>query len=54
MDSSFLLGMGKVGGAVKILLDIDKVLSADEMITIANVAETSEASATADKLASVD
>ena len=26
MDTSFILGMGKINGAVKILLDIDKVL----------------------------
>lgn len=31
VDSSFILGMGKVGDAVKILLDINKVLTADEL-----------------------
>jgi len=29
VDTQFLLGMGKVNGAVKILLDIDKVLGSD-------------------------
>ena len=49
VDSSFILGMGKVGDAVKILLDIDKVLSTDEMISITGAVETSEASATCEQ-----
>ncbi len=35
IDTDFILGMGKVGQAVKILLDIDKVLSSAEMAAIA-------------------
>ena len=35
VDTSFILGMGKVGDAVKILLDIDMVLSSDELKTVA-------------------
>lgn len=31
VDTSFILGMGKVNEAVKILLDIDKVLEANEL-----------------------
>lgn len=31
VDTSFILGMGKIGGSVKILLDIDKVLGGAEM-----------------------
>ncbi len=31
VSTDFILGMGKVGGAVKILLDIDKVLAGDNM-----------------------
>lgn len=31
VDTSFILGMGKVKGGVKILLDIDKVLSSEEL-----------------------
>ncbi len=33
--ADFILGMGKVGNAVKILLDIDKVLSASEVLAAA-------------------
>ena len=33
--TDFILGMGKVGEAVKILLDIDKVLSSAEVMAIA-------------------
>ena len=33
--TDFILGMGKVGEAVKILLDIDKVLSASEVMAVA-------------------
>jgi purine-binding chemotaxis protein CheW len=32
VDTAFILGMGKVRGAVKILLDIDKVLEADRLV----------------------
>ncbi|MDI9432374.1 MAG: chemotaxis protein CheW [Sedimentisphaerales bacterium] len=31
VDTSFILGMGKVGDAVKILLDIDKVLAGENL-----------------------
>ena len=31
VDTDFILGMGKVGDAVKILLDIDKVLAGDTL-----------------------
>jgi purine-binding chemotaxis protein CheW len=31
VDTDFILGMGKVGDAVKILLDIDKVLAGDNL-----------------------
>lgn len=34
VDTSFIQGMGKVGDAVKILLDIDKVLNADELSSV--------------------
>ena len=34
VDAQFILGMAKSKGAVKILLDVDKVLSADDMATI--------------------
>ena len=35
VDTAFILGMGKVGNAVKILLDINRVLSAGEMAELA-------------------
>jgi len=31
VDSDFILGMGKIGPSVKILLDIDKVISVDDV-----------------------
>jgi purine-binding chemotaxis protein CheW len=31
LDTEYILGMGKIGDKVKILLDIDKVLSTDEI-----------------------
>ena len=44
VDSSFILGMGKVGDAVKILLDIDRVLTTDELVDISSAANTAEPS----------
>ena len=32
VDTDFILGMGKIGDAVKILLDIDRVLTATEVV----------------------
>lgn len=34
VDTDFILGMGKVGQSVKILLDIDKVLTGDEIASL--------------------
>jgi len=31
VDTSFIMGMGKIGDTVKILLDIDKVLAGDNL-----------------------
>ncbi len=39
ISTEFILGMGKVNGSVKILLDIDKILSATEIKAIANQAD---------------
>ena len=36
VDSDFILGLGKIGDSVKILLDIDKVLEADEIAALVN------------------
>ncbi|MCE5241811.1 MAG: chemotaxis protein CheW [Syntrophobacteraceae bacterium] len=38
LKTDFILGMAKMGGGVKILLDIDKVLSSDEVISLDRVA----------------
>lgn len=38
VDTSFILGMGKVGDAVKILLDVEKVLSGEELSEIQDAA----------------
>jgi purine-binding chemotaxis protein CheW len=38
VNTEFILGMGKVGGRVSILLDIDKVLAGSELEAVASVA----------------
>jgi len=38
VDTAFILGMGKVSGAVKILLDIDKVMTLDELVVLRETA----------------
>jgi len=40
VDTSFILGMGKVKEEVKILLDIDRVLTDEEMVQVQQVAES--------------
>ncbi len=37
VETDFILGMGKIGDAVKILLDIDKVLAGDDMEVFATM-----------------
>ncbi len=44
VDTSFILGMGKVGESVTILLDIDKVLTSDELQDVASITHTAESS----------
>ncbi len=39
VNTNFILGMGKIGKSVKILLDIDKVLSSVDVLGIAQSAE---------------
>jgi len=34
LDTDYILGMAKVGGGVKILLDIDRVMNAEEMASM--------------------
>ncbi|MHB8910302.1 MAG: chemotaxis protein CheW [Syntrophales bacterium] len=38
LNTDYILGMAKTGGKVKILLDIDRVLSSDEKVLLAKVA----------------
>ncbi len=38
VDTTFLMGMGKVDGKVKILLDIDRILSTEEAARLSGVA----------------
>lgn len=54
VDTSFIVGLGKVGDFVKILLNIDHVLSTDELVDISSAASsvedrTSDSAATADE-----
>jgi purine-binding chemotaxis protein CheW len=44
-DTSFILGMGKAGDEVKILLDIDKVLTGSELVDVTSVAAAAAGSA---------
>ncbi len=43
VDTTFILGIGKVGLKVVLLLDVDKVLTVDEAETISQIADTTEA-----------
>ena len=40
IDTSFILGMGKISGTVMILLDIDRVLSPQEINSVAAIGKT--------------
>lgn len=42
VETDFVRGVGKVGGRVVMLLDIDKVLSAQELKTVKEIAATAE------------
>ena len=43
IDTDFILGIGKIGESVKILLDIERVLSGSEMGDMTSVLETNRA-----------
>jgi len=43
INTDFILGIGKVGATVKMLLDIDKVLSMSEIASITKVAQSAPA-----------
>ena len=40
VNTDFILGMGKIGDSVKILLDIDKVLTSDDIATLTGIAKS--------------
>ena len=42
IDTSFILGLGKVGDAVKILLDIDRVLTSDQLCAVSTAAQQTD------------
>ncbi len=42
VDTDFILGMGKIGQSVKILLDIDKVLAAADVAGLASLATSDD------------
>jgi purine-binding chemotaxis protein CheW len=44
VDTDFILGMGKIGDTVKILLDIDKVLAGDDFSGLTSVIEKGDTS----------
>ncbi len=41
LDTEYLLGIGKTGGKIRMLLDIDKVINASDIINMKKAAETS-------------
>ena len=47
VHTEYLLGLGKVGGRVKLLLDIDQVLSTSEVVDLAAVRAAGAAGASA-------
>ena len=49
VDTSFIVGLGKVGDFVKILLDIDYVLSTDELVDISSAAASAGATSVDDQ-----
>jgi purine-binding chemotaxis protein CheW len=42
VDTEYLLGVGKTGGRVRLLLDIEKIITASDIIHMKKAAETSE------------
>jgi len=42
VDTDFILGMGKVGPKVVMLLDMDKVLASDDLVTVLSVKKITE------------
>ena len=46
VNTDFILGMGKIGGSVKILLDIDKVLSGSDLTDVVDSTGDTDADST--------
>jgi purine-binding chemotaxis protein CheW len=42
VDTDFILGMGKVAQKVVMLLDVDKVLASEELVTVQSVKNATE------------
>jgi purine-binding chemotaxis protein CheW len=42
MDTDYILGMAKIGGGVKILLDIDKVMGATDTLEMEKMTRNEE------------
>jgi len=42
INTDFIMGVGKIGEQVKMLLDIDKVLSASELSSISNISDNTK------------
>ena len=40
VDTNFILGRGKIDGAVRILLDIDRILAISETVNVVGAAQT--------------
>lgn len=49
INTDFILGMGKIGDSVKILLDIDEVLSSDDLAGFAGVKNESKKTTVSNK-----
>ena len=49
LNTDYILGMGKVEGKVKILLDIDKVLTSDELVIMSEMQKKDDAPAEKEK-----
>lgn len=51
ISTDYILGMGKVGEKVKILLDIDKVISSQDMVVLQRAADQVESTASEETVA---
>ena len=54
LNTSYILGMAKIEGGVKILLDIDQVLTGEELSTLSAVGEAAASSTAAEEAAELE